>query len=150
MIEFTLSRVCMCLCGVMMLAAATGYLGVLEEQREADADQDLADDIASMLDAFEMSKLEEMYLDGSSVLPSADFKVRVGDGLVELIHDDRTTYSRTVFGSSLELDHGTSVVLRRSVPEGLGDVTDGVREDVHLLEAVVEVHRCPGAAVDTA
>ena len=78
-------------------------------QREADADQGLADDIASMLDAFEMSKLEEMYLDGSSVLPSADFEVRVGDGLVELIHDGRTTYSRTVFGSSLELDHGTSV-----------------------------------------
>ena len=29
MIEFTLSRVCMCVCGILMLATAVGYLGML-------------------------------------------------------------------------------------------------------------------------
>ena len=88
MIEFTLSRVCMCVCGVLMLAAAVGYLGVLEDHREDRADQELADDIASMLDSFQTSKLEELYLEGSSILPSGDFRVTVADGLVEQSHGD--------------------------------------------------------------
>ncbi|MGN0098878.1 MAG: hypothetical protein ACI38Y_06105 [Candidatus Methanomethylophilaceae archaeon] len=150
MIEFTLSRVCMCVCGVLMLAAATGYLGLVEDQRGSEADQELADDIASMLDAFQMSKLNELRLDGSTVLPSNDIRVVVHDGLVELIHGDRRYYSSTVFGSDLELDRGSSVVLTRSVTEGLGDVANGVGEDVHLLETVVEVDGCPRASVDTA
>ena len=150
MIEFTLSRVCMCVCGVLMLAAAVGYLGVLEDHREDRADQKLADDIASMLDSFQTSKLGELYLEGSSILPSGDFKVTVTDGLVELSHDDGRFYSKTVYGSSFELDHGSSVTLVRSVPEGLGDVADRIGEDVHLLQAVVEVDRGPRAAVDAA
>lgn len=150
MIEFTLSRVCMCVCGVLMLAAAVGYLGVLEDHREDRADQELADDIASMLDSFQTSKLEELYLEGSSILPSGDFRVTVADGLVELSHGDGRFYSKTVYGSSFELDHGSSVTLTRSVPEGLGDVADRIGEDVHLLQAVIEVDGGPCAAVNAA
>lgn len=150
MIEFTLSRVCMCICGVLMLAATVGYLGMLEDQREDRADQELADDIASMLDSFQTSKLEELYLEGSSILPSGDFRVTVADGLVELSHGDERFYSKTVYGSSFELDHGSSVTLTRSVPEGLGDVAHRFGEDVHLLQAVVEVDGGPRAAVNAA
>ena len=150
MIEFTLSRVCMCVCGVLMLAAAVGYLEVLEDHREGRADQELADDIASMLDSFQTSKLEELYLEGPSILPSGDFRVTVTDGLVELSHGDGRFYSKTVYGSSFELDHGSSVTRFRTVPEGLGDVANRNGEDVHLLQAVVEVDRGPRAAVDAA
>ena len=145
MIEFTLSRVCMCVCGVLMLAAAVGYLGVLEDHRE-----DRADNIASMLDSFQTSKLEELYLEGPSILPSGDFRVTVADGLVELSHGDGRFYSKTVYGSSFELDHGSSVTLTRSVPEGLGDVADRFGEDVHLLQAVIEVDGGPCTAVNAA
>ena len=150
MIEFTLSRVCMCMCGVLMLAAAVGYLGMLEDHREDRADQELADDIASMLDSFQTSKLEELYLEGPSILPSGDFRVTVADGLVELSHGDGRFYSKTIYGSSFELDHGSSVTLTRSVPEGLGDVADRFGEDVHLLQAVIEVDGGPCAAVNAA
>ena len=150
MIQFTLSRECMCRSGVLMLAAAVGYLGVLEDQREDRADQELADDIASMLDSFQTSKLEELYLEGPSILPSGDFRVTVADGLVELSHGDGRFYSKTVYGSSFELDHGSSVTLTRSVPEGLGDVADRFGEDVHLLQAVIEVDGGPCAAVNAA
>lgn len=150
MIEFTLSRVCMCMCGVLLLAAAVGYLGMLEDHREDRADQELADDIASMLDSFQTSKLEELYLEGPSILPSGDFRVTVADGLVELSHGDGRFYSKTIYGSSFELDHGSSVTLTRSVPEGLGDVADRFGEDVHLLQAVIEVDGGPCAAVNAA
>ena len=150
MIEFTLSRVCMCMCGVLMLAAAVGYLGMLEDHREDRADQELADGIASMLDSFQTSKLEELYLEGPSILPSGDFRVNVADGLVELSHGDGRFYSKTIYGSSFELDHGSSVTLTRSVPEGLGDVADRFGEDVHLLQAVIEVDGGPCAAVNAA
>ena len=138
------------MCGVLMLAAAVGYLGMLEDHREDRADQELADDIASMLDSFQTSKLEELYLEGPSILPSGDFRVTVADGLVELSHGDGRFYSKTVYGSSFELDHGSSVTLTRSVPEGLGDVADRFGEDVHLLQAVIEVDGGPCAAVNAA
>lgn len=117
MIEFTLSRVCMCVCGILILAAAVGYLEVLEDHREGRADQELADDIASMLDSFQTSKLEELYLEGSSILPSGDFRVTVADGLVELSHGDGRFYSKTVYGSSFELDHGSSVTWSDQSPK---------------------------------
>lgn len=140
MIEFTLSRVCMCICGVVMLSAAVGYMGLVEDNEEGVADQRLAEDIASMLDAFQTSSLDELYLEGNRILPSGGFTLTVTDGLVVLDHDGRRYYGMTILDSDFELDRTSSVTLRRSVTEGLGDVADGVGEDIHLLQAVVQVH----------
>lgn len=149
MIEFTLSRVCLCVCGITMLAAAIGVMDIVQDDDESYADQELVERIASILDSFERSPMDSVTIDGSLILPTSDHSVRVHQGVVELMHGNRTYLAMTAFQQDLELSYGSTVTVERSVTKGLGDLADGVREDVDLLKAVVQVCRGPRTAIDT-
>ena len=70
MIEFTLSRVVMCVCGIALLAAVTGILGAVNDDSENGMMDGLADSVADVLDRFEGSETDELTLRGTELLPS--------------------------------------------------------------------------------
>lgn len=150
MIEFTLSRVVLCMCGITLMAASIGALGIVNDSHESGMSDDLADSVADLLDRFQDSEADEMVLRGHDILPSDSHVLRVSDGVVTVEHDDRVSKAATSFDGSFDLTRGSEVVLMKSLTECLGDVTDCVGEDVHLLDGVVDVRGGPGTPVDTA
>ena len=150
MIEFTVSRVCVCICGIAMLAAVVGMMSTSIDEGSSDADMELVTDIAAMLDSIQRSEISSVTLEGNRILPTTGHSLSVREGIVELRHDGNSFYAVTVLEQDLELTYGSSVTIVKSVTEGLGYVADGIGEDVDLLETVVEVHGCPGTSVYTA
>ena len=150
MIEFTLSRVVMCVCGIALLAAVTGILGAVNDDSESGMMDGLADSVADILDRFEGSETDELTLRGTELLPSDDHVLTVSGHVVTITCGDRTSKAATSYGGAFELRRSTSVTLSKSVPEGLGDVPDGIGEHVDLLGRVVDVRGGAGAAVDPA
>ena len=151
MIEFTLSRVVLCVCGVALLAAAMGVFAGAEERVDSDLDGEAAARIADMLDRFEDSVLDTYVIEATDVLPTPDHVLTVGDHMVVLECDGRKAIAYTESDAEFVLDwfSGSHTLVREpSVAEGLGDVPDGVGEDVDLLGGVVDVGGGAGAAVD--
>lgn len=147
MMEFTMSRVAVCACGVMMLAAALGIAAHAEDSMRHDMEGVIVKDVASMLDSFDASGLDELFLVGSEILPSASHVLRVGGNIVVLESPDGERMSYTEYVGEFELGYRDEIVLR-SVPEDFRYVADGGDEGVHLLDRVVDVRGCPSAAVD--
>ena len=150
MIELTVSRVCVCICGIAMLAAVVGMMSASIDEGSSDADMELVTDIAAMLDSIQRSEISSVTLEGNRILPTTGHSLSVREGIVELRHDGNSFYAMTVLEQDLELTYGSSVTIVKSVTEGLGYVADGIGEDVDLLGTVVEVHGCPGTSVYTA
>ena len=150
MIEFTVSRVCVCICGIAMLAAVVGMMSASIDEGSSDADMELVTDIAAMLDSIQRSEILSVTLEGNRILPTTGHSLSVREGIVELRHDGNSFYAVTVLEQDLELTYGSSVTIVKSVTEGRGYVADGIGEDVVLLGTVVEVHGCPGTSVYTA
>lgn len=134
MIEFTISRVVLCVCGVALLALAMSAVGTTEDRIGSDLDEEAAQEIADILDRFEESVLTSLTLEAADVLPSAEHTLTVRDNVVMLECGDRCAVAYTECDLEIYLDWSTGrVTVVRSVPEGLGDVPDGVGEDVDLL-----------------
>lgn len=116
MIEFTLSRVSLCVCGVILIASVTGTLnGIYDSEKDA-MDEVLADRFAYMLDLFQSSEDDTLILDGSRILPEG-YSVSVHDGLVELFGDDGRKVSATRYQGSFNLVwNGILEITRRTSP----------------------------------
>lgn len=140
MIEFTQSRVVLCLCGVALLAAVMGALSPMMDDARDDIGKNLADSVATMLDGFHTSSATMMLLDGDDVLPNMGCRLDVSGNVVSVICGDETYRAPTIYTGTFSLPYGGSVLLDKSVSEGLGDVADGVCKDVHLFEAIVQIH----------
>ncbi len=150
MIEFTISRVVLSICGIALLTIAMAAAGATDDRVETDLDDEAAEGIADILDRFEDSVLRTLTLEAHDVLPSRDHILTVSDHMVMLECDGRMSVAYTASSQefTLDWDTGSVTLTRPSVPEGLGDMPDGVGEDVDLLQAVVDVRGGAGAAVD--
>ena len=113
MIEFTLSRVVLCSCGVAMMLCVTGALAGIYDSETSATDGDLADRISHMLDVFDSSETDEIILDGSMILPEG-YHLRVKENYVEIYNGESKHVSATGYGGSFELSwNGTAVVTHR-------------------------------------
>ncbi len=116
MIEFTLSRVVLCACGMILIASVTGVLSGIYDNGQDSMDEDLTDRFAGMLDIFQSSGNDTMILDGSRMLPEG-YSVHVHDRFVELFGNGRSHVSATKFGGEFQLDWDDTVtVTRRTSP----------------------------------
>ncbi len=149
MIEFTISRVVLCVCGVTLLAASMSVLEPVQENNESEMMDELTDSIADLLDVFEQSHADELILHGSELLPSGDHVLTVSGHIVRIHNGKCESVSPTEFGGEFTLTWNDDIVVRKSVTEGLGDLTDGGDEDIDLLLTVVDVCGCPGTAIQT-
>ncbi|MCL2607294.1 MAG: hypothetical protein FWD92_01880 [Methanomassiliicoccaceae archaeon] len=69
MMEFTLSRVCMGVCGLILLAAVVVPVTGMYEKQIANMESDASYDIASLIDCFYYSEMECMTINMSDILP---------------------------------------------------------------------------------
>ena len=87
MMEFTLSRVAMSICGLILLVAVVApVVHVFEESGDRDV-QDIADDTAALIDRFERSKADKMILSVSDVLPGPSYSLILNDGVLTVEND---------------------------------------------------------------
>ena len=116
MIEFTMSRVMMCLCGVILLVSVVGVAQGIYDMGEDDRSQDAVERIGNMLDSFESSGLDEMILDGSMILTEGSY-IHVHDGFVELYTRTGKHISATDYDKEFELEYGeVRAITRRTFP----------------------------------
>lgn len=115
MMEFTMSRVALCICGVVMIASVTGVLSGIYDMETSDQDDRLVQRIGYMLDVFEASDVDEIILDGSTILPTG-YSLSVHDGFVELTDGQKIHLSLTSYDSEFILEYDELVVIthRRS------------------------------------
>ncbi len=149
MIEFTLSRVVLCVCGVTLLMASMSTMDLVDEENEGEMDADLAESVADILDRFQQSSAETLTLRGTEIVPDEHHTVLVRDHVVTVTRDGHESKAYTEYGGSLEITIHTEVTLMRSITEGLDDGTYGGDEGVDLRDIVVQVGGCTGAALDT-
>lgn len=112
MIEFTLSRVVLCACGVILIASVTGVLnGIYDTERDS-LDEDLTYRFAYMLDIFQSSDDNTLILDGSRMLPEG-YSVYVHGGFVELLGNGDRQISATKFPGEFLLEWGDTITVTR-------------------------------------
>lgn len=94
MIEFTLSRAAMTVCGVILLAAIVAPFTGFFENNENDMCQEQCDNISDMIDSFYESEAEETIISANSFLPP-DSQIRFDKHLVIMECDGKEYRSFT-------------------------------------------------------
>ncbi len=102
MMEFTISRLTLCICGVILLASVGGVLTAIYDNGQDSQDDILVQRISHMLDVFESSDVDEMILDGNILLPK-EYHINVHDNFVELSDGESTHISGTEYNGSFNL-----------------------------------------------
>ena len=105
MIEFTISRVCMGICGLLLLAAVMVPVTGMYESRTVRMESDSSERIASLIDDFYYSKMEVFTISMGDVLPSTASYVEFDGHLVTLTTERGTYKSGT--NIAVSVDDGT-------------------------------------------
>jgi hypothetical protein len=120
MIEFTISRVCMSICGLILLAAVIVPVISMYDSQTANMESDVSDSISRMIDDFYYSKMETVIIPMNDILPNASSYLEFKGYLVTL------TTERGIYKS------GTNIpVIAPDIIFGYGDIlklskTDGM------------------------
>lgn len=88
MMEFTLSRVILCVAGVMLLGALLIPVVDMFEERDDVSYQGQADNIASMIDTFYTSDVDEMTIYLDKILPQG-CEIGFKDHVLTLYHNEK-------------------------------------------------------------
>ena len=121
MIEFTLSRAVMCVCGIALLGVALGVMTNAEDAKESEMDEDLAESIASLLNEYQNSQLDVLKLHGMDLIPRDGQTVSVSNHVVTVTRDGKESKAYTLFDGTLEMNRNSEIQLRKT-PLSIGDV----------------------------
>ena len=105
MMEFTYSRAALIACGVILMSAFTGPFCDLMENETGEDLQELAESDARVIDRFWQSKMNELYLQGDSMLPSDAYTLTVEGDLLTITDQDGKCFHAT-----LKKDSGSFVL----------------------------------------
>jgi len=92
MIEFTLSRVCLTVCGIVLLTSVSASLIVLYDGSVDGRVQTLANDTAGLMDRFDRSSADVMTLSMREILPGPEYIMEV-DGHLLMLGKEQKRYS---------------------------------------------------------
>ena len=84
LMEFTLSRASLMICGVILLTATVSPVADFLQDENDGYLQELAEKDARLLDALVESGYDEVFLHGDSFLPSAEYSLRVDGYLLTI------------------------------------------------------------------
>lgn len=84
MMEFTLARVCMSLCGIMLLAAVVAPVAGMYGSGTVSAESNIPDGIASVADSFYRSEMDTLTVPMSDLLPDVRSYVEFSGNLITL------------------------------------------------------------------
>lgn len=92
MMELTLSRVTMMVCGVILLAAVVSPVSVMLNPETDDRMQAIADGVARMVDAFDRSGVDELTVELNNVIPLGT-NIMFDGNIITLEFDDKSKRS---------------------------------------------------------
>lgn len=129
MMEFTLSRIALIICGAILLTAVAVPVAEIYEDRTTDSFEGLAEKTAANIDSFWRSDLDVLYLDGATVLPSPAYALHLeghtvsvtdGSGNIHIAYTQKPSAKIDVsYGDVLKLvKHWDLLVLEKDVPTG--------------------------------
>jgi hypothetical protein len=119
MIEFTISRVCMSICGLVLLAAVIVPVTGMYESQTVSMESDTSDSVSEMIDDFYYSKMETFVVSMTEILPSASSYLEFNGYLVTL------TTERGVYKSGTNIP----VIAEANTAFGYGDILKLSRTD---------------------
>jgi len=128
LIEFTMSRVVLFVCGVAILAAVMVPLHSIYDERYDHSMEDAADRLSFILDEFWASEADAMTIRGWEVLPSSDCFIEIEGHDLTVYLKDRSYRSLTAHSMERTvIGHGDAVTITKPVPD---DVTECSDEDI--------------------
>jgi len=114
LIEFTLSRVALIICGLAVLAAVVMPLQSFYDEKYDRSMEETADKISFILDEFWASEADTLTLRGWEILPSADCFIEIeGHDLVVHMKDG---FYRSLMSKSMDrivIGHGDVVTISK-------------------------------------
>ncbi|MGI5965020.1 MAG: hypothetical protein ACOX8L_04125 [Candidatus Methanomethylophilaceae archaeon] len=122
MLDFTLSRVALCICGVLLLGAVAAPLTGIYAEKEDGAMAGETDSLAGLLDTFYYSEAETLTLRGWEILPGSDCSL-YADGHFVILTSGKGEY-RSITEcecSDITIGYGDTVTLKRTA-DGLAAV----------------------------
>lgn len=114
MIEFTMSRVALIICGLAVLTAVALPLQSFYDERYDSSMEHTADKVAFILDEFWASEADTLTLRGWEILPSADCFIEI-DGHNLTVHMKNKSY-RSLMCKSMDkmtIGHGDAVSISK-------------------------------------
>ena len=103
MMEFMMSRLCLTVCGIVLLAAVCVPVAFLYDGSVDDRAQSLAGDTVGLMERFDRSSADVMTLSMREILPDAGFSMTV-DGHLLTLEKNGKRYAAV---SSVDLGTGT-------------------------------------------
>jgi len=91
MIEFTMARVCLSVCGLLLLTAVIVPVTGMYESDAVDRESDVSDDIAKLIDNFYYSEMNEAVILMNDILPNI-FSYAEFNGHLVTLTTDRGVY----------------------------------------------------------
>lgn len=118
MIEFTMSRVTLIICGVMVLGAVVIPLQSFYDENYDQSMTDTADHISFILDEFWASDADTLTIRGWEILPSADCSIEI-EGHHLTVFQGGGSY-RALISKNMDrivIGHGDVVTISKPQPE---------------------------------
>jgi len=100
--EFTLSRVTLGVCGIVLLAAVLSPVTSIYDEREDVSLQEQCDLLAEMIDTFYYSDTDNMTLNLNSILPSATCTLTFDGQIVKMTSEDKEYSSICIYSVSAD------------------------------------------------
>ena len=127
MIEFTMSRVILIVCGLAILASVLVPLHSFYDERYDHSMIDAADRVSFILDEFWASEADTLTVRGWEILPSSDCFIELDRHNLTVHIGDRSY--RSLIGHSMEkivIGHGDVVTITKPSSEDLGHLPPNV------------------------
>ena len=114
MLEFTMSRVSLFICGAVLLSITIiPVSGIFDERSDADM-LDATDQIATMMDSFWSSDSDTMTVRGWDILPSADCSLSLNEHTVTINKNGKTYHGLMVHrADDVSLSYGQTMTVER-------------------------------------
>ena len=115
MMEFTLSRASLMICGVILLTAAVSPVADMLQTENDGYLQELAEKDARLFDALLESDYDVVYIHGDSFLPSAEYSMRVDGYLITICSPEGKAYTAAMrnFLGPMEISYGSEMEIER-------------------------------------
>jgi len=95
MMEFMFSRVCMSVCGLILLSAILVPVTGMYDSQARHMESDVSDSIANMIDDFRRSEIDTFVIPASDVLPGTSSYVEIDGQMITLTTDRGVHMSAT-------------------------------------------------------
>ena len=119
MMEFTLSRVCMSVCGLIILGVVMiPVTGMFEDSSDADI-QSLTDNTGRMLETFDRSGADVMTLSMKDILPDHSCSMRMENGMVIIMKNEKEYRTSIPWNIDTETYRYEDVIEIRKISDGV-------------------------------